>query len=159
MNLKNLFLAGAVALSALSVSAEDSAGNYLHIRTSEGWQVLNLDTVDRLTFKGGTMTATDKDNNTVASFPQESLEKMYVDETAGIGQVSASEAEATFTYDAASRTVTMLADGAFKVYNAAGALLVNIPAVEKDQTVVLTGLQAGVVLISSGDYTLKAAVK
>ncbi|MDE5661443.1 MAG: hypothetical protein K2I04_02325, partial [Muribaculaceae bacterium] len=61
MNLKNLFLAGAVALSALSVSAEDSAGNYLHIRTSEGWQVLNLDTVDRLTFKGGTMTAPDKD--------------------------------------------------------------------------------------------------
>ena len=158
MKFSRLIFAMAFAASVFTASAEDE-GNYLHIRTATGWDVLSLNQVDRLTFTNGVMTATDKNNATVATFPQASLETMYVDETAGVGSpVVDEQTSATFTFAASTRTATMLADGEFTVYNAAGVRLVAIQAL-KGETITLTGLEAGVAILKCGDYSLKTVIK
>jgi hypothetical protein len=85
---------------------------------------------------------------------------MYVDDTAGIDKVSADNTAATLTFDAATKVVTLLADGSFEIYNAAGALLVAIPQVKQGETVNLSGISAATpVILKNGNYSLKAIVK
>ena len=59
-----------------------SAANYLHIKTSTGWEVLDLDKVDRLTFSNGKMNAQDEKGVTVGTYSQASLEQIYVNDLA-----------------------------------------------------------------------------
>ncbi|MDE5657117.1 MAG: hypothetical protein K2I19_08630, partial [Muribaculaceae bacterium] len=95
-----------LALAAMGASA----ANYLHIKTESGWEVLDLDRVDRLVFAGGVMNAQDASGNSVGSYSQASLEQIYVDDKAGAGNIQAdSKAKATFTFDAAAMSVSVLA--------------------------------------------------
>ncbi len=153
--MKRLILSIVCALCLCGLS---SAANYLHVKTANGWQVFDLDKVDRLTFDGTTMKATDASGNTVATLPQKSLESISVNESAGIGAITADGAEATFSYDAASRTVTVLADGTFEIYGVDGVRLVAIPA-SKGEIISLGDLRPGATVFKSGAYTIKAIVK
>lgn len=148
-----------MALCSVASFGAIAETNYLHIETADGWKVLNLDNVDRLTFTGGNMTATDASNAVVMIVPQTSLKTINVNESAGVSAPVVVEAKATFVYNAGSATVTMLADGAFEVYNVAGSLLVNIPGALKGQTIALDGMEPGVVILKSGNYVLKTAIQ
>ncbi len=158
MQFKHLLLSAVFAGCALSGMAQEE-GNYLYVRTATGYEVLNLDKVDRLTFSGGIMTASDKDNKTVATFPQDQIDKMYVSETAGITSVAADNAEPTFKFDATTAVVTMLADGDFNIYDTAGASLIGTAKVKKGETIALSGMEPGIVILKSGNYTVKAILK
>lgn len=86
------------------------AGNYLHFKTSDGWQVLDIDEVERLAFQGGQMIATDANGSTVAAIDQQSLERMYVDETSGVETITTA-GNAAFRYIHATKSAEMLTDG------------------------------------------------
>lgn len=157
MKFRNQILAAALCGAvSFGVMAES---NYLHIETADGWKVLNVDNVDRLTFAGGNMTATDAANAVVLTVAQSDLKTLVVTQSAGVETPVADEVKATFVFNAATATATMLADGAFEVYNVAGALLVNIPGALKGQTVSLEGMEPGVVILKSGNYVLKTAIQ
>jgi hypothetical protein len=147
-----------LALLASAVAA--NAENYLHVHTDSGWEVINLDLVDRLTFTNGNMVATDAAQNVIATIPQSSLQNMYVNESAGISKPTVdSSATATFTFNATSKMATLLADGAFDVYNEAGKRILAIPHAQRGETVNLSALSAGTIIIKSGNYSLKTIVK
>ena len=157
MKLKFIFLSFLSVVTLIPAFASD---NYLHIQTSTGWQVLNIDNVDKLTFKGGNMTATDSQDKTVLSVPQQDLVSLNVNESAGVEAIVAnSAAEATFLYDSTSRKAILSQDGNFEIYNAAGALLVSIPAVHRGQEIDLSAITPGIVILKSGNYTLKTVLK
>ncbi len=154
--MKKFLLPLALLAATMTVSAE----NYLHIRTDAGWEVIDLDKVDRITFTNGNMVATDASQNVLSTIAQSTLQTMYVDDTAGINTVSTDNTAATLTFDAATKVVTLLADGSFEIYNAAGALLVAIPQVKQGETVNLSGISAATpVILKNGNYSLKAIVK
>lgn len=135
-------------------------GLYLHIETAEGWKVIDLEKVDRLSFAGGVMTATDSENKTVATVAQEKLQTMRVDDVqeAGLESVIADGSE-VFTYNAATRTLTFLQDGPLSIYGIDGAEIHTIPSVTKGQTVSLEDLRPGIIILKSGDFSLKTVVK
>lgn len=57
-----------------------AADDYLHIRTSEGWKVLNINEINRLIFTDGTMVAKDKDENVLLNIPREALQTLLVND-------------------------------------------------------------------------------
>lgn len=163
MKYKHLLASFGIAVPIFSAYSL-SEGNYLHVRTEAGWKVLDIDKVERLTFKGGTMTATDKDNNVIETIPQESLQKMSFSESSdidmsGISGIKDVETNATFLFDSASRTVELLSDSKLEVYSVSGKLLVSIPEAVKGESIDLADLSAGVVIIKAGNYSLKTILK
>lgn len=122
--------------------------------------VLDLDKVDRLEFKGDNMIAKAEDNTQVASFPRTSLEVLYVDEAATTAITAAvADETAAFTFDADSKSATMLADGSFAIYDINGRRLVEIPAVKKGETIDLQAIRPGVVILRSESFSVKAVIK
>ena len=79
---------------ALTSYAED----YLHVRTSSGWDVVDLSQAEYITFSGTEMKILDASRNVVKSYPKASLEKMYVAETSGVTNIEADGVEATFRF-------------------------------------------------------------
>ncbi len=160
--LKKIALAFLLTASALNVSAAEEEALYLHIKTTAGWRVLSLDKIDRLKFAGNTMTVTDANDNVVATFARNELSNMAVDEAstpeAGVNDIEIGKG-VTFAFDAQTSTVHMLADGALDVYDISGRHLVSIAAVSAGETVDLSEIAAGVVIIKSGTYNLKVALK
>ena len=108
------------------------------------------------------MTVTDANDNVVATFARNELSNMAVDEVstpeAGVNDIEIGKG-VTFAFDAQTSTVRMLADGALDVYDISGRHLVSIAAVSTGETVDLSEIAAGVVIIKSGTYNLKVALK
>lgn len=155
--IKALFLA-AVACCALSASAADY---YLHLKTSSGWKVLNLDEVSTLTFKGDKMVARSADDKVVLDVPKAELEMMSVDQSAGIDVTvaDATDGAVTFTFDATACKAVMKTAGSFEMYGTAGEALLVIPAVAAGEEIDLSAITPGVVILKSGNYSLKALLK
>lgn len=145
-------------LGGLALSIPCAAENYLHVKTGNGWEVLDLDLVDRLTFSETSMTATDEEGKTVAAFDRTDLDRMYVDETTGVATIKVADTAAAFRYDAATRTATMLADGTFELIAADGKILVSIPA-KAGETINLSDIKPGVVIMKAGKTSTKAILK
>lgn len=137
-------------------SARADEGQYLHIRTATGWSVLDLNQVDKLSFPAGQMVASTASGQTIASFDRSSLSEMYVNETSGVQTVVAEDAQPSFRIEGG--VVTMLADGTFEAYTTDGAQIVSIAAA-KGETIDLNAVRANVVLLKSGTYTLKTALR
>ncbi len=133
--------------------------DYLHIHTQSGWEILSLDQVDRLTFSNGVMTASDKDANTLGTYRQADLQEMYIDETSGVESVMADAAEATLEFDAASRSLRVLADGQVDIYSVAGELLASVPEAKKGESIMLGSIRQGIVICKSGNHSIKAILK
>lgn len=159
MRIRQLLLIAVCAFSSMNVSAEDLTGDFIHIKTSKGWELIDLSVVDRISFKGDNMVATDKDNNTVASFPKADLERMFYSETSGVQKVEADDEAASFAVSADGREVRMVRDGEFAVYNVAGQLLASIPEVKAGECISLAGLGKGVVIVKSGKDAAKVILK
>lgn len=145
-------------LTALCASASD---NYLHILTDDGWKILNIEQIDKISFKNGTMTATGQNNETVLAVPSEKIQSMSVldtnDAQTGIEAVTA--AEAPFVLNNGSASVTMLQNGNFRLINLEGMVLCEIPAVEKGQTIDLTNVAPGIHILQSGSFTIKVCLQ
>lgn len=156
MTIKNLAIATIFTLAATSAMAES---NWLHVRTSSGWQVFSLDQVDRLTFTGGQMTASDASGAVVASIPQNSIESMTVNESAGIQSVTVENQTATFKVNANGSVITAISDGKFEIYNTAGLLVETIPSVKAGETIDLSKLPAGIIIVKLGTYSQKVVLK
>lgn len=143
-----------------AVSFGLSAATYLHIKTTDGWQVIDLDKADRLTFKGGTMEVADASGKVIATYPQSTLENIKVDdESTGIDMIVAGkDCDATFRFNGATCSAEMIKDGLFEVYGIDGKKLVAIPAKAGEHIAleVMTGV--GPVIVKSGSYTLKVAL-
>lgn len=157
MKLKCIVFAGIIGLLLFPASADD----YLHVRTSAGWTVFNLNSADKLTFTGGKMVVADASGNTVGSFNQADLVNAHVSdspESTAISQVVAEETPA-FIFDQKSQTVKMLKDGKFEIFSVDGRALVSIPETKKGETVSVGALQQGIVIMKSGNYTIKTTVK
>ncbi len=155
------FLLSCVAAICCLVSW--AADDYLHIRTSDGWKVLDISQVDRLTFSNGTMVATDKENKTLLTVPTTDLKAMVVDNDVnptptGIEEVTAKEVKASFTYDASTKSVTMLEDAPFEVYAITGLTLCVIPNAKAGEVIDLKDIHPGVIILKSGQYSLKVVV-
>lgn len=165
MKLKHL----AAALVMISATTANAGDLYLHIQTADGnWQVLDLAKVDRLTFTGGNMVASDTDNNTVATFPASDLATMQVNDnatditefpSAGI-ETAASDTQApTFTYNAATHSITAENDGTLTITAIDGRTVVTIPSVKTGQSVDVTAIAAGTYVITLGEYSLKTIIR
>lgn len=157
--MQRALLAAITMASAMAISAQ----NYLHIQTDSGWKLLDLDKVERISFAGGVMTATDASNNVLSSIAQSNLKMMYVDEVEDLSGVQLStitQTESTMAYDASTKTLHILADGTLDVYNAAGLKLISIPEVKKGEDVNVEQLAtAGTVIFKNGNYIIKTVVK
>ncbi len=153
--MKKLLVSLFCAAGLLTASAAD---NYLHIKTADGWRVLDLEQVDRLTFDGNTMTASDASGATVVTIPQKSLEVMAVTETAGVSAPVIAEAKASFVYSPSTKCVTMLDDALFEMYALDGSRLVAVNAA-KGENIHIDAVKAGVVIMKSGEYSIKAVVE
>ena len=132
--------------------------NYLHVATDKGWEVIDLDKADRITFHGGTMTVSDAAGNPIASYPQASLDRMYVDQNTGVDQISSDTSCATFRLNGNGRTVELLGTGVFEVFGLDGTRLVEIPEATAGKTVDLTGLKPGVYVYRLGGYSVKGSI-
>ncbi len=155
--IKALFLAAAVCC-AIGASAADY---YLHLKTASGWKVLNLDEVSTLSFKGNNMVAKSADDKVVLDVPKAELELMSVDQSAGIEAtvVASNEGDATFTFDANARKAVMKSTGSFEMYGTGGEALLSIPSVSASDEIDLSNITPGVVILKSGNYSLKALLK
>lgn len=151
-------IATAFAMSWLFVPAQEN-GEYLHIRTAGGWDVVSIEKAERITFNNNVMTITDSNNATLGTYAQNQLEAMYIDDTSGVKEVSAEGRETNFGFDASTNTMVMMKDGMVEIYSPAGALLTRLPNVKKGENVNLSGMGAGVVIIKSGNHTLKTVLK
>lgn len=158
MRLRTLLV---VAVAQIVTFCAYAADDYLHIQTSDGWKVLNINQVDRITFTGGTMVATDAEKQTLLSVPTSEVKSMTVNDelTTGIAQLPTEEATAAFVFDSESAVATMQADGNFAIYDLSGVKKMEIPAVQKGQIIDLSGITPGFVILKSGDYTLKVSLK
>lgn len=132
--------------------------NYLHVATEKGWEVIDIEKADRLTFSDGKMNVLDVAGNNLASFPQSSLDQMYVDQSTGVQEISLPQAHSSFTLNGNGRLVEALANGAFEVYSLDGKRLVMIPAVSIGQTISLSGLQNGCYVYKLGEYSVKVVL-
>ncbi len=138
--------------------------NYLHIQTASGWQVLNLDNVNELTFKGNNMVVKGTDNNTVLTVPKTQLVSINVDDDAsesgssGMENIADNKQQAKFAFDAANKTLTAFANGDFAMYAIDGRLLLAIPQVKAGQTIDLSAISGNVILKLSSQ-TLKTSLK
>lgn len=160
MSFKKLVIIPAFISACLSMWAQSADTNYLHIYTNGQWVVLDLDKVDRLEFKGDNMIAKAEDNTEVATYPRTSLQVLYVDEVATTAITAATaDQTAAFTFDAATKSATMLADGQFTIFDINGRRLVEIPAVKKGEIVDLKALRPGIVILRSGNFSMKAVIK
>lgn len=162
MKIKLLLFALAIAGASMPIMAHETEGNYMHVLTSTGWKVLDLDQVDRLTFKNGTMVASDKKQNAIETISQKDLMSMTYSETmaelSGVEMLSSDE-DASFSFFNGSKTIVMKADGNFTVYSESGATLVEIPAAKAGQTIDLSAIRPGIVILKSGNQSLKAIIK
>jgi len=156
--MKKLILASTCAFAIFTAVA---GNNYLHVRVASGWEVLDLDKVDRLSFSGNNMVASDAKGNTVSTFLRSELRTMNVDDNpSGVNSMIADSKEsATFSFDFASRTVTMFTNGDFQIFDLSGAVLVSIPDVRQGEAISLSGLQPGAIIIKSGNYSIKVIIK
>lgn len=135
------------------------AADYLHIRTADGWTVINLDNADRMTFNGGSMKVSDASGNIVGTFPQSALQEISVNDEPGASSVTSLKAgQAPFRFSAGTRSAEMLADGMFEIFSMDGKRLVAIPARTGDRIALDAMSGAGVVIVKSGSYTIKAVL-
>ena len=156
--MKKYLLSLCCLLSAGCFSAMADGGQYLHIQTSDGWKVLDLEKADRLTFTSSSMVVSDSDGNTVETYDRGNLSAMYVDEypeVVGVESVS-EEPEAAFLMQGSE--ATMLTDGRFEVYATDGKLLVGIEA-KQGEKIDLGAMSGSVVILRSGSYTKKANLR
>ncbi len=159
MNFKHLLIGTAFSLAALPAFAE---GEYLHVQTSSGWEVIPISNVNKLTFNGGYMTATDSQNKELIKIKQTELGKMLVNdskESASVIGITDETTPANFAFDANAKSVLILEDGDFSVYTLSGEQLIAIPTVKKGETVNLAAINSEVVIIKSGSYAIKALMK
>lgn len=159
MNFKHLLIGTAFSLAALPAFAE---GEYLHVQTSSGWEVIPISNVNKLTFNGGYMTATDSQNKELIKIKQTELGKMLVNdskESASVIGITDETTPANFAFDANAKSVLILEDGDFSVYTLSGEHLIAIPTVKKGETVNLAAINSEVVIIKSGSYAIKALMK
>ena len=157
MKFKPVILAAFIVCSLCPASAID---DYLHIKTADGWVVLNLNKADRLTFNGGKMTVLDESGNTVTTINQTVLEKAHFSNTPESASVSSIiTEEPTFTFDASSKSVKIAKDGIFEIFSVDGKTLVSISEAKKGESVSLEHLAEGFVIMKSGNYTFKTIVK
>lgn len=103
MKLYRLIVCAVFGMIALFAVAE---GEYLHVKTANGVVVLDLSKVEKLSFTGGNLTATDSEAKVVARIPKSDLDKMYVSENAdasSLNSVVSEDATATFVYESSSK--------------------------------------------------------
>ncbi|MDE6768424.1 MAG: hypothetical protein K2J78_01720 [Muribaculaceae bacterium] len=159
MKIKPLLIATAFGLAALPVLAE---GEYLHVQTTAGWEVIPTSDIDKLTFHDGFMTATDSQNKEIAKIKQTELGKMLVSdskESASVIDIIDDTATASFSFDAATKSVTILKDGTFSIHTLGGEQLLVIPLVKKGEVINIAAINSEVVIIKSGSYAVKALMK
>lgn len=156
-----LFCGIGIALAALGIRAEGDESHYLHIRTNDGWTAIDLNRIDRLTFKDGNMIATDNEQKTIGNFPQSTLTSMFIDEKeeldlSGVENIGVSEeGDKTFHYDTATSMARMVVSGEFIVYNLKGETLLRIPEAKAQEVIDLSAITDHVLIIKSGSYSLK----
>lgn len=162
MKLKHLLISSLCVSASLAAYAD---GEWLHLKTDKGWEVISLEDVDRPSFKGDAMMASDADGKEIATFSRSGLEQMYVNDTenpkesSGITVVGSDNATNTFSFDSKAKEVIMNEDGAFSIYNIDGALLLSIPEAKKGEVIGLSSMKAGVVILKSNNSSIKAILK
>jgi hypothetical protein len=154
---KSFLLALFMAL-AMNVCAQ----NYLHVQTADGWKLINLDNVERITFAGGVMTATDASNTIIAQLNQQKLESMYVDDeenVSGLKITKLDQGEATLSFDANKKVIKVLTDGSLDVFTVTGVKILTVPNVKKGEIVDVSQLAVGTAIFKNGTFSLKTILK
>lgn len=154
--MKRLVLISSLLLTLGLASRAET--NYLHVATENGWEVVDLNQADRLTFKGGTMTVLDASDNTIATFPQSTLDRMYIDQNTGVGEIVSDTKDATFQVSDNGRTVKLFGAGTFEVFTLDGMRIIEIPDVVSGKEIELSGLRPGVYVFRLGGYSVKRSI-
>ena len=131
---------------------------YLHIMKADGqWELFDLSSVNKLTFKNGGMQLLGAGDAVVKEFSSAELEKMKVDETTG---VSAPEAKISSPIVTVNGNVLQVnADGQLRVFDVQGRLCAEIPQVKIGNTVNMRNLPKGMYIVEIGSKTTKIVLK
>ncbi|MCC8070833.1 MAG: T9SS type A sorting domain-containing protein [Bacteroidales bacterium] len=148
-----------VAMGALGMQAESM---YLHITQKDGTvKVVDLDTIDRLVFNNGSMTAL-KGDQTVTEVEVAGVEKMgfYEDDDPAVGIKTVKTTDDAFALDRSGiLTIGATTATVLRVYDLQGAEVVSVPGLKTGMKVDLSSLKGGIYVISMGSKTAKITVR
>jgi len=156
MKHKKIFVAALLAFAGISANAD---ALYLHIQETNGnWTVINLDEVDKLTFKNNGMQVVGENDNVVKSYSSSALSTIAVNEQQTSAITSIDSDDKTAALELEGKVVKVAEDGKLIVCDIAGRICVEIPSVEAGQTVDLSSLVKGVYVVTLNGSSLKVSL-
>lgn len=149
----------AVALLSASLTMCCAEALYLHILKADGqWELFDLSSVNKLTFKNGGMQLLCADDAVVKEFSSAELEKMKVnEETSGVSAADAKISSPIVTVN--GNVLQVNADGQLRVFDVQGRLCAEIPQVKIGNTVNMRNLPKGLYIVEIGSKTTKIVLK
>lgn len=154
--MKKMLVAVALLSASLTMCAE---ALYLHILKADGqWELFDLSSVNKLTFKNGGMQLLGAGDAVVKEFSSAELEKMKVnEETSGVSAADAKISSPIVTVNGIVLQVN--ADGQLRVFDVQGRLCAEIPQVKIGNTVNMRNLPKGLYIVEIGSKTTKIVLK
>lgn len=129
---------------------------YLHIQEDNGnWTVLNLNQVEKLTFKNSGMQVLDSNDGVVKSYSSASLKTMLVNESEDMSGIDGVYNGATADFSLNRGVVEFKVAGNISVFDLSGRLCVDINSVEAGCNVDLRSLEKGVYVVVINGQTFK----
>ena len=149
----------AVALLSASLTMCCVEALYLHILKADGqWELFDLSSVNKLTFKNGGMQLLGAGDAVVKEFSSAELEKMKVnEETSGVSSADAKISSPIVTVN--GNVLQVNADGQLRVFDVQGRLCAEIPQVKIGNTVNMRNLPKGLYIVEIGSKTTKIVLK
>lgn len=149
----------AVALLSASLTMCCAEALYLHILKADGqWELFDLSSVNKLTFKNGGMQLLCAGDAVVKEFSSAELEKMKVnEETSGVSAADVKISSPIVTVN--GNVLQVNADGQLRVFDVQGRLCAEIPQVKIGNTVNMRNLPKGLYIVEIGSKTTKIVLK
>ncbi len=154
--MKKMLVAVALLSASLTMCAE---ALYLQILKADGqWELFDLSSVNKLTFKNGGMQLLGAGDAVVKEFSSAELEKMKVnEETSGVSAADAKISSPIVTVN--GNVLQVNADGQLRVFDVQGRLCAEIPQVKIGNTVNMRNLPKGLYIVEIGSKTTKIVLK
>lgn len=149
----------AVALLSASLTMCCAEALYLQILKADGqWELFDLSSVNKLTFKNGGMQLLGAGDAVVKEFSSAELEKMKVnEETSGVSAADVKISSPIVTVN--GNVLQVNADGQLRVFDVQGRLCAEIPQVKIGNTVNMRNLPKGLYIVEIGSKTTKIVLK
>lgn len=152
----------AALLAALSAFADTENPMYMVVSLTNGsLKVVNVDTVDKITFESSVFIATDKKGATVVEASLPSLYAIEFNESGVSGAETVTSESLKIVYDPQSVILRVRGGKGCKlfIYDLAGRLMLTAPLTNEDTTLDVSQLMKGNYIVNVSDVTLKISKK